>query len=184
MFLRSVGQVACLLALGSLGCLGKSAQELSERVPVSREQVAQAMQSAGIETTPDQVQVLTNVTTSSGATLRVSKVKESADGILAELACGKPRQCLPFYAMVHSDAAAVAKLPVVPSPGTTPKESPLIARGQSVTLVIQHADFRIVLPAICLESGIQGQTIRVASPDRKRIYTAEVVSNKIVRSTL
>jgi hypothetical protein len=129
--------------------------------------------------------VLSRVTTSSGAALRVAKMKESSGGILAELVCAKPRQCLPFYAMVHLDApATVTKLPAIRSTPGTPKELPLLARGQAVTLVIQHADFRIVLPAICLEVGVHGQTIKVASPDRKRIYSAEVVSDKIVRSTL
>ncbi len=59
---------------------------------------------------------------------------------------------------------------------------PLITRGQALTLLIDGANSRIVLPVISLESGGPGEAIKVASPDRKRIYPAEIVNSTTVRS--
>ncbi|MFZ3264127.1 MAG: flagella basal body P-ring formation protein FlgA [Terriglobales bacterium] len=191
MLIRSFRQLVWLAALCLIAPVGVNAETGAGRTPVSRKQVADAMRSAGMETQADQVQVLANVTTTPGATLRVArKVKESPNAVLAELVCREPGQCLPFYALIHSNAAATA---AAKSTGSSPsptfsrsevKAHPLVVRGQPVTLIIENADFRIELSAICLEAGLHGQTIRVASPDRKRFYSAEVVSNKIVRSTL
>src|ERR1700690_2183864 len=178
--IRSFRQVVWLTALCLVAQVGSSAQTSTGRMPVSREQVADAMRSAGVETRADQVQVLANVTTTAGATLRVAKMtKESSSAALAELVCRQPRQCLPFYALIHSDTAADAmtKSAEVLQSQTSAKDGtaahPLVGRGQAVTLIIEKANSRIVLPAICLEAGIHGQAIRVASPDRKRVYNAE-----------
>lgn len=191
MFFGSFRRLVWLAALCMFSYAGTGVQESSGRTAVSREQVADAMQSAGIEARADQVQVLAHVTASPGATLRVArKVRKSSNSVLAELVCGQPRECLPFYALIHynTDPTPVTKLtessPSPVSARSEVKRHPLVGRGQPVTLIIENADFRIVLSAICLEAGLHGQTIRVASPDRKRFYTAEVVSNKIVRSTL
>jgi hypothetical protein len=147
---------------------------------------------SGVETTANQLEILSSVTTSPNSALRVLKVKkESPNTMLAELACRKPGQCLPFYVLIHqSEVEARAENKLLESlPGlTTAKDTidthPLVTRGQPVKLIIEKADFRIVLSAVCLEGGRHGQTIRVASPDRKRVYSAEVVSNTTVRSTL
>jgi hypothetical protein len=191
MLIRSFRLIVGLTGLCLAAQVGASAQASIGRIPVSREQVADAMRSAGIETRADQVQVLANVTTTPGATLRVAKkIKESSSAVLAELVCREPRQCLPFYALIHSDtvAAALAQSREARQNPASARNGvavhPLVGRGQSVTLIIENATSRIILPAICLEAGIHGQAIRVASLDRKRIYSAEVVSNKIVRSTL
>ena len=156
----------------------------SERVAVSREQIAGAMQSAGIDATADQLQLLSNVTSLAGARLRVARVKRQAgDTALAELNC-QERQCLPFYVLVHdahiADGGAIAA-----PPSSKPAEThPLIRRGSAMTLLIENADFRIVLPVVSLESGAQGQVITVTSPDRKRTYRAEIVNGTTVRSAL
>jgi hypothetical protein len=50
-------------------------------------------------------------------------------------------------------------------------------------LLIEGANSRIVLPVVSLEGGLKGEVIKVASPDRKRIYRAEIMSNTTVRSS-
>ncbi len=184
MFFRSFRQVAWIVVLFAVACPRVSAQAAHGRVPVSNKQVVQALRSAGVETSPSQVRLLANVTSTEGATLRVKNMKESSRGILAELVCRNPGQCIPFYALIDSDDAASFVKSAALRPAAAPKTPPLIARGQLITLLIQDSDFRIVLPAVCLENGVSGQIIRVTSPDRKRIYTAQVVSDKLVRSTL
>ncbi|MFZ0481269.1 MAG: flagella basal body P-ring formation protein FlgA [Terriglobales bacterium] len=186
MLLGRVKRVASLVAVCTCAVSYGNAQVRSERVPISQEVVADAVRVAGTDVTPDQVHLLSNVTARAGATLRVAKVSAAPDGkLLAELKC-KSRDCLPFYVLLNGTNdgqreaskgrpnAALAKL----------KEHPLVARGQPVTLIIENADSRIKMSVICLEGGMPGQTIRVASLDRRRIYTAEVVNSAVVRSAL
>ena len=158
----------------------------AERVLVSREQIIDAMQSAGLTTTAAQLQLLSNVTSLPGATLRVAKVtKQSPETALAELDC-TARQCLPFYVLLHDTQPLTghAILDRKTAKSLSDAERPLIARGKPVTLLIEGANSRIVLPVVSLECGRQGEIIKVASPDRKRIYRAEVMSGMTVRSTL
>ena len=189
----SIRKVRQLVWLGAL-CISVQAGARAQTggwVPVSPEQVASAMRAAGVDTNADRIQMLASVTTAPGATLRVAKkVEESPNTMLAELACRVRRQCLPFYVLIHVDpvASAVAKpagsRQIPASAVSSFEEHPLVARGQPVTLIIENATSRIVLPAICLQAGVHGQAIRVASPDRKRTYRAEVINEKTVRSTL
>jgi Chaperone for flagella basal body P-ring formation len=186
MLTRSIRQSIGLVVLCAVACAATVTPASSQRTMVSREQIADAMQSAGFDTSASQLQLLSNVTSLLGATLRVAKVtRESADTALAELNCQK-RRCLPFYVLVHdADFASSTAITPVHTSGCNPAEThPLIGRGKSVTLIITTADLRIVLPAISLEGGKQGQVIRVTSPDRKRTYRAEVVNSTTVRSTL
>jgi hypothetical protein len=192
MLTRSVKQAVTLVALctAALVCVGAQTSTNKDRTPVSREQVAEVLRSAGIDTSADQLQPLSNATAVPGAPLRVIKLKEkSARGLLAELACQDARECLPFYVLIQRPVTASngsSKLPEIRLSPTAAKktERPLVVRGQSVTLVMEKTNVRIMLSAICMEGGMPGQTIRVSSPDRKRVYTAEVVSHNLVRGTL
>ena len=174
-----------MIAVAVLSMLASAATVTpgSGRVAVSPEQIADAMQSAGFATTVDQLQMLTNATSVAGAKLRVAKVTpQSPDTALAQLIC-PARQCLPFYVLVHDARVASSPKPLAsPSPVDLATKHPLIARGKPVTLLIENANLRIVLPAISLESGAHGQVIKVSSPDHKRKYKAEVVSATLVRS--
>lgn len=185
MLTRGIRQGISLVALCTVACFAASPGS-GQRAAVSREQIANALQSAGFDTTATQLQLLSTVTSMAGARLRVAKVKtESAGTALAELNC-EERRCLPFYVLVHdtdfTKDEAIAALRV--TRGCPAKEHPLLPRGKPVTLLIENANLRIVLPAISLEGGMQGQIIKVTSPDRKRVYRAEVVNNTTVRSTL
>jgi hypothetical protein len=186
MLSRGIRQVMLLAAICTALLAATVSAEASERVTVSREQIVDAMQLAGFNTTATQLQLLSNVTSLPGATLRLAKfTKQSSETALAELDC-KARQCLPFYVLVHDiqlthgHAIFSGRNPNGPVSVT----HPLISRGKPLTLLIQGANSRIVLPVVSLEGGGQGDVIKVSSPDRKRIYQAEIVSNTTVRSTL
>jgi hypothetical protein len=179
------------LSASALVCMGARTSASKDRSLISSEQVAESLRSAGIETTPDHFHPLSNATAFPGALLRVVKVKkESAGTLLAELACQEPRECLPFYVRIQQPAAAANTVSSLPELRGNPEaakhkvERPLVVRGQPVTLVFEKTNVRIVLSAICMEGGMPGQTIHVSSPDRKRVYTAEVVSHNMVRGTL
>ena len=183
MAIHAIRQILLLAMLNALACGATVASVASERIAVSRTQIADAMQAAGFETTADQLQMLSNVTSIAGARLRVAKVTtQSPDTALAKLNC-PARECLPFYVLVHD--AQVAAAPAIVTPAAKIEKTgtqPLIKRGKPVTLLIESPNLRIVLPAISLQSGEPGQTIKVSSPDHKRNYRAEVVSEKLVRS--
>lgn len=185
MLTRSIRQSISLMALCTVACAATVTATSSQRTMVSRQQIADAMQSAGFDTSAAQLQLLSNVTTFAGATLRVAKItRESADTVLAELSCHR-RECLPFYVLVHDENLVKdGTIAARPAPASAPKMHPLIERGKPVTLLIENTNSRIVLPAVSAEAGMQGQIIKVTSPDRKRIYRAEVVSSTTVRSTL
>jgi len=178
---RSIRQIVVLAVLAALACGAPVTQ--SHRVAVSREQVAHAMQAAGFETTADHLQLLANVTSIPGASLRVAKVSTQSPGTaLAQLNC-PARECLPFYVLVQdAQIAAAPSMTVRVSNREKAQAHPLIKRGKPVTLLIENSDLRIVLPVISLEPGAQGQVIKVSSPDRKRNYKAEVMSATLVRS--
>ena len=51
-------------------------------------------------------------------------------------------------------------------------------------LLLEGNHVHIRLTVICLENGTKGQTIRVASKDRKLTYKAEVIEDSTVRGSL
>jgi len=182
MAIRAIREMIAVAAL-SAAASAATVAPIRDRVVVSREQIADAMQAAGFETTTDQLQLLSTVTLNAGASLRVAKVTtQSAGTALAQLNC-PARQCLPFYVLVHDAQVASSPMQVARSlAGNSLQARPLLKRGKPVTLVMENANLRIVLPAISLQSGARGQTIKVSSPDHKRNYKAEVVSETLVRS--
>jgi hypothetical protein len=40
------------------------------------------------------------------------------------------------------------------------------------------------MPVICLQGGVRGQTIRVASTDRKQVFDAEIVATGMLKGNL
>jgi len=60
----------------------------------------------------------------------------------------------------------------------------VIRGGDHATLILESPDSRMRLPVICLQSGVLGQRIRVASPDRKQYYEAEIVSPGMLKGNL
>jgi hypothetical protein len=181
-----VKQIISLVALCTLSWAATIASGSGQLVPVSREQVAGAIQAAGFDASAIQLQLLSNVTSPAGTTLHVAKIsRESAGTALAELHC-PARQCLPFYVLVHDTRIAEGAAVPFRQQGVSRSAParPLLERGRTITLMIERSDFRIVLPVISLESGMQGQIIRVTSPDHKRVYRAEIVNKTTVRSAL
>jgi hypothetical protein len=181
-----VRQIISLAALCTLTCAATVATGPGEPVTVSREQVAGAIQEAGIHASVAELEVLAKVSSRTGVKLHVARIiRESAGTALAELHC-QARQCLPFYVLVHNARIAEgAAAPFRPATGSRSAAAhPLLERGKAVTLLIESADLRIALPVISLESGAQGEVIRVASPDHKRVYRAEIVDKTTVRSAL
>ena len=108
-----------------------------------------------------------------------SSDKRSGPHSLVKLACHLPGRCLPFYAIVGCRyGVAAGEQPEHPSAADAlrPEAVFTIRAGVHATMVMDDDRAHIQVAVICLENGIAGHRIRVASPDHKQIYVAEVVS--------
>jgi hypothetical protein len=167
--------------------LGLPAAMASAQHAITPQQIAAALDSAGMSTTPEQVVLLSDVvsTTSSPALKFESAELWSDRRIKVRLSCVKSDECLPFFVAVQGsqaqpttpDASSVATTQAKPN-------SPLMQAGGHATLLLEGDHIHIKLPVVCLENGAIGQTIRVASLDRKLTYLAQVDADRTLRGKL
>jgi hypothetical protein len=150
--------------------------------------VADAMELTGTAVNPDQIEFLSGGNKiREGAEVRVLKVTNRTDGVLkVELRCQDNHECLPFYVLVHGLDRVNLTLPEKRAQPVTAARAPqnLIRGGDHATLILESRDSRISMPVICLQSGVRGQTIRVASTDRKQVFDAEIVANGMLKGNL
>lgn len=163
------------------------------RVAISPERVADAMASAGLTADRTQVEFLSEVTAKAdSSSLQVVSVSRTLSGTVGvKLRCRENSDCLPFYVLVHN---------LIPSGFSPipPRAEPLVGRrkealaraipdirgGDHATLIIENADLRISLPVICMQNGVRGQRIRVASKDHWHFFEGEVVAAGMLRGNL
>jgi hypothetical protein len=124
----------------------------------------------------------------------VGKEGRAAGTAMVRLRCYDHRECLPFYVLLRIPEAK----PVDHGAGNTMLQpashkrpllentsSPRVVRGgDTAILVLESAASRIRLPVICLENGVLGQKIRVASKDHQRFFAGEVVGAGILKGSL
>jgi hypothetical protein len=174
------------------GAQGQSQQ----RVAVSAEEIAQTLSAQGIRIADDQVSLLANVVaTESHPQLDILSVapfggrtstKHAEAQSLVKLGCRRPGTCLPFYVVVKEDEGNS----VSGAPGTPVALLKLRAgKNLAITMrsgthaVLQMDDNRshVQIAVISLQDGSAGDRIRVASPDRKQIFTAEVIGANLLK---
>jgi hypothetical protein len=153
-----------------------------------------------IEITDEQVTLLAKVVaTDPDPVLDISSVAPLGDRRSAghseafskiKLVCRLPGTCLPFYAIVSWPAetagratAALSASPAVASVVLKPNSEITMRAGTHATLVMDDNRSHIQLAVISLENGIAGHRIRVASPDRKQVYVAEIVSANLLKGS-
>jgi hypothetical protein len=152
-------------------------------IPVQR--VAEALASAGMAVNPNEIEFLSGASwTDERAKVRLVSVGPGSEGkTKVKLRCQNNHECLPFYVLVDGMRRAdrnspTARLEPVILPAIPPK---VIRAGDHATLILETGDARMSFPVICLQSGVLGQRIRAASPDRKQLYDAEVVASGMLR---
>ena len=155
-----------------------------------------ALAARGVPIRSAEVEFLTPIVLSHPrATLKVARIERwQADSALARIACAAAGECVPFLVIVHwSDPlereAALGPAPKDLLPARTfrqvePAKPMLVRAGESATLLLENAKMHIATPIICLQSGSQGQQIRVSSLDHKRVALAEVVEPGVLRGRL
>jgi hypothetical protein len=169
-----------------------------DRFALNAAQVARALSESGIQTTGEQVSLLTRVVaTEPSPKLDILSVEKLGNGSLAEhsvrarvkLACHLPGKCLPFYVMMSSPQTVAGPKTVVSS--TSAFGNPLVnansevtmKAGTHATLLMDDQRAHIQVAVISLENGMVGHRIRVATPDHKQTYVAEVVNARLLRGS-
>jgi hypothetical protein len=187
-----------LMTAMSLPGLGQS--QLQDRFALTAGQVARALSESGMQTTEEQVSLLTRVVaTENSPALDVLSVEPLGKQPLAEhsptrsrvkLACHQRGKCLPFYAIVSGSEPASGSAPTLssasPVTGNTmfnPKSEITMRAGAHATLVMDDDRSHIQVAVISLESGMTGHRIRVSSPDHKQVYFGEVVSASLLKGS-
>jgi hypothetical protein len=154
------------------------------RIQITDEQVT--LLAKVVATDPDPVLDIRSVAPlgdrrSAGHTETYSKIK---------LVCRLPGTCLPFYAIVSWPAetagratTALSASPTVANVVSKTTSEITMRAGAHATLVMDDDRSHIQVPVISLENGIAGHRIRVASPDRKQVYVAEIVSANLLKGS-
>jgi hypothetical protein len=151
------------------------------------------MTSAGAGVNPDQIEFLAGARNiGESARMRVVSVTTRTNGSLkVKLRCEDNHECLPFYVLVHGVPVhgldrvnlVVSKRGAEPLAAVSAPPN-LMRGGDHATLILESEDSRLSVPVICLQSGAQGQTIKVTSPDHRQVYEAQVVAVGMLKGTL
>lgn len=187
---------AGLMAAMSLAGWGQSHAQKS--FALTARQVAGALSSSGVQIGEEQVSLLANVVAADPNPVLDIVSVEPLDAMTAakypggrsrvKVACHAPGVCLPFYVIVRfSDGTAAGAAggskssTAYGSELLTRKSGILMRAGTHATMVMDDGRSHIQVAVVSLENGLAGHKIRVASPDRKKIYVAEVVSANLLK---
>jgi hypothetical protein len=151
------------------------------RAAISAAQVAAAISSAGIKIAASQVTLLADVAAATpDPTLMVESMERWGDHrTKVRMSCANS-ECVPFYVAVQWEQAepaaaafggraATTAVPAKPAAGAV-----VLRAGATATLLLESDHVHIQIPVVCLESGAIGQTIRVATRDRRQTFMAQV----------
>jgi len=172
--------------------LAAPAWAASAGTAITAEQIAAAISSTGAKTTPAQVTLLSDVVATTPAPrLKVESIERWGDQkIKVRLNCVEADQCLPFFVAVQwsqaqaappefADVSSAASHRAMPG-----SRSFVLHAGSPAILLLDGDHIHIQTPVICLENGAPGQTIHVASKDRKLTYTVQVIDGTAVKGNL
>jgi hypothetical protein len=164
----------------------------SARNTITAEQVAAAINGAGMKVSADQVMLLADVmATDSSPKLKVESMERWGDHQMKfRLDCVKAGECLPFFVAVRWSQAEPVPSVFADHSSTAislakPDSNSFIVRaGSPAVLLLEGDHIHIQLPVVCLQNGAIGQTIRVASPDHRQTYMAAVGEDAVLRGKL
>jgi hypothetical protein len=197
MTVRWISVVALMVALNA-PVRGQS--KGGARFPLVASGVAQSLSVNGVKIEGQQVSLLAKVVaTEPNPMLDVVSVVRLGDrssnqpsGIrsLVKLACHLPGVCVPFYAIVSWPDGSVGNMAgllnasdAAGKDALKPSAAFTIRAGAHATMVLDDDRAHIQVAVISLENGVAGHKIRVASPDHKQIYVAEVVSANLLKGS-
>lgn len=186
----ALGTAVCVPVLGQTHARTQSPQ----RFPISAQLVAQAISGTGVPVQESQVSLLANVVSSvPDPALEIREAETFADHANGQsrvkLACTQPGVCVPFYVVVSLPSSAASGKPLeqamtAPPPQLKSSGAVTMRAGTHARLLIDDGRMHIEISVIALESGAVGHRIRVASPDHKQFYEAEVVSANVLKGSV
>lgn len=184
---RASKLIGSVLAFATLMPMAMSQADV-RRSATSARQVMDAMAQAGIAVRPDQIDLLSGISGArESSSVRVVSVTDRTAGTAkVKLRCQDNQECLPFYVLVHGlngVRVSSTRTPSVPVVQASSVQN-IVRGGDHATLILESADSRMSLPVICLQSGVRGQKIRVASPDHRQFFDAEIVATGVLKGSL
>lgn len=168
----------------------------SGHYPVTVDRIVAALNDMGLQIAPAQVTLLSNpVAGTPGPRLSVRSIERWNDArMMVRMECEDPQECVPFFVGVRSNAANNAApavkvtnrpVPVVATAtGSRPYAPPVLRAGTTATLLLDGNHIHIRLAVICLDGGSPGQTIHVTDPDRREVYTAQIIDGSTLEGKL
>lgn len=168
----------------------------SGHYPIGVDRVVAAMNNMGLQIAPGQLSLLSNpVASTPGPRLTVRSIERWNDArMMVRMECEDPQECVPFFVGVRTKTAntATAAVNVMdrPAPAVTSSASrssytaPVLRAGATATLLLEGNHIHIRLSVICLDGGSPGQTIHVTDPDRREVYTAQIIDGVTLEGRL
>jgi hypothetical protein len=188
---RTVAASAATVLLATTGICSAAAPG-AKRFPVTQQMVMDAMKSRRMPVDGLQVELSAAITASvPNPDLEVQSVSLTGDRhAMLRLACRNSAECIPFYI---SAAWPQGSEPIaLPGPAsaqptrtwTQSSQAPTALRaGMPATLTIDDDRLHIQLRVITLQSGTEGEMIRVTTPDRRKAFVAEVLSSSLLKGS-
>jgi len=186
-----VAAVAATQAIASLG-LCFAADSAAKRFPVTPQMVMNAMKSRSIPVDGVQVTLSAPITSATpNPELEVQSVSMTGTHrAMLRLACKNTADCIPFYiSAAWQDDASIIPLPALAPTQQTHTASmalqptDFLRAGTPAVLTIDDDRLHIQLRVITLQSGSQGEMIRVTTPDRRRAFVAEVINSRLLKGS-
>jgi hypothetical protein len=169
-----------------------AAEPGAKRFPVTQQMVLKAMKSRRMPVDGLQVALSAEITASvPNPDLEVQSVSVTGTRrAMLRLACKSSAECIPFYiSAAWPEGSDPVSLPS-PAPAqqtrtlTQGSQAPVALRaGTPATLTIDDDRLHIQLRVITLQSGSEGERIRVATPDRRKAFVAEVLSSSLLKGS-
>jgi hypothetical protein len=183
-----------ILALIFSAVVASAATPTPGHAAITTAQIATAVFAAGMQISPEQITLLTDVVaTTTSPALMVESIEPWGDHRMkVRLNCAASEQCLPFFVAIRVGQDSSSQPPMTVSdhslPGNlraaTDPRSFVIRSGAQAILMLDGVHVHIRIAVVCLENGAPGQTIRVASRDHKQTYMARVVDGAVLRASL
>ena len=174
--------------------LSLPAKAASDREVITTAQIAAAIWDAGLKVSAEQVTLLSDVMAKTSAPALKVESMGLWEGNRAQvrLDCVISDECLPFVVTIRrsqkrdseEEVAASERTPAQRSSVEAPKSKVIVRNGSLGVLLLDGGHVHIQLAVVCLENGLVGQTIRVASRGHEHTYMAEVCSDGLLRGTL
>ena len=175
-----------LLVAALLSTLIAAAATALAVTPLLPQQVARVVSRSGIPVSPGQIQFLSTVTARDPDPVLdlISIAAWGPHSMKARIGCRDHSECLPFFVAVGVDSPSIGLKAAGTRRVLARRTPPVLRVGAEATLVLHSEGLQVAIPVICLESGEIGQSIRVTTSDRRRIYRAEVVNAKLLKGEI